>query len=506
MKKTIRNKIVIAIALLLAALPLAGYLYLRSFLPDYNTTLKIEGLKAPVSIKRNQYAVPFIEARHTDDLYFAWGYVNAQDRMFQMEIIKRIGQGRISEFAGEEALSKDIFLRAIGFAEIAQRESDTLQPQEKRVLQRFVDGINYYLDTHRRPLYFTLLGLKKEKWSVSDPLLIAYMLNWSLAYNLKHELLYQKITDKIGLPEGRKLLPLQPADTPATIGAVPFDNQQTVAGFRLPVALLGCRSASNSWVVAPQKTGFAGPLLANDPHMEASKIPGDFYLIRAKDGNMDVAGGQVAGVPFIATGYNRQTAWGVTNQGADVVDIFIEDVDWQKMTYRRGGKELPLTTRRITIAIKGKPPLQKTLYYAGRRPLLNDVFPELKKDVSIDWAGFDGKGHFGGFLALNRAKNHAEFTTATNRIYMSPQNMVYADVDGNIAYRTTGTLLKRTAGSGNLPQAVKERATNWEGLIEPEIESGGTQSIRRIHCQCEQPCGTQFPIRNERHLRAPFSL
>ena len=139
------------------------------------------------------------------------------------------------------------------------------------------------------------------------------------------------------------------------------------------------------------------------------------------------------------------------------------------MTYRNGEKDLPLTTREVTIAIKGKPPLQKTLYYAGRRPLLNDVFPELQMDVSIDWAGFESKGHFSGFLALNRARNHAEFSAAAERIHMSPQNMVYADAAGNIAYRTVGTLLDRVAGSGNFPQPAQERAANWGGLLDPGL-------------------------------------
>ena len=145
--------LVLLVFILLAAA--AGYLYLRGYLPDYNATLRVPGLQGKVSISRNQFAVPTIEAQHSEDLYFAWGYVNAQDRMFQMEIIRRIGQGRIAEFAGEEALSKDIFLRAVGFAEIAKRESATLPPQDRQILQRFVDGINYYLDTHRTPLYFT---------------------------------------------------------------------------------------------------------------------------------------------------------------------------------------------------------------------------------------------------------------------------------------------------------------------------------------------------------------
>jgi penicillin amidase len=203
--------------------------------------------------------------------------------------------------------------------------------------------------------------------------------------------------------------------------------------------------------------------------MDASKIPGDFYLVRVKAGEMDVAGGQVAGVPFIAVGYNRHIAWGVTNQGADMVDLFFERIDWDRKTYRRGAKVLPLTAKEATFAVKGKPPVKKTLYYAGRRPLLNEAFPGLQADISIDWAQFDNEGHFSGFLALNRSRNHREFSAAVKGIHMSPQNMLYADAAGTIAYRTIGTLLNRVPGSGNFPQPVTERAVNWDAILDPEL-------------------------------------
>jgi penicillin amidase len=467
--KNLLKNLLLAFPVALLIAPLAADMYLRTYLPDYDETLTIPELKAPVTVKRNPYALPFIEAGNIDDLFFAWGYVNAQDRMFQMEFIKRVGQGRISEFAGEEALSKDIFLRAVGFAELAQRETDALPAQDRRVLQRFADGVNYYLDTHRKPLYFSLLGLKKENWRPCDSLLMAYMLNWSLAYNMKHELMYQRIADKIGPEATRKLLRLIPADTPVTVAGLDLNPLDLLAGMRLPVALLGCRSASNAWVLSPRKTGLSGPLLASDPHMKASKIPGDFYLVRVKAAEIDVAGGQVAGVPFVAVGYNRHVAWGVTNQGADVVDIYFESVDWERKTYLRNGKELPLTAKEATFAIKGKPPLRKTLYYAGRRPLLNEVFPDLEADISIDWAGFESEGHFSGFLALNRSRSHKEFDAAVKRIQMSPQNMVCADSAGTIAYRTIGTLLNRIPGSGNFPQSTVERAANWNAILDPEL-------------------------------------
>ncbi len=465
------KKILLAILIIIILIPIAGYIYLRSFLPDYEGELNVPGLKDKVTIQRNQYAVPSIEAKNMEDLLFAWGYVNAQDRMFQMEVTKRIGQGRISEFAGESTLSKDLFLRAVDFYDIAKREVEKLSPEYKALFQRYVDGVNYYLENEKKPLYMNLLGLEKEKWTLADPVVVGMMLNWSLAYNMSHELIYHKISEKIGKQKCQKLLNLVPPQTPTIVRNRTADNLVGANFFKTLNEfgpLMGGRSASNNWVVAPSKTAYSGPILANDPHVHGSKIPSDFYLIHARAGDFQVTGGQVAGLPFIAFGYNQHIAWGVTNQGADIVDVFFETVNWDKKTYLLNGAERPLRSKTVEIKIKGREPIQKTFYYAGRRPLLNEVFTDLEEVISVDWAGFNGMG-ISGFFELNRARNHDEFKAAAKKIFISPQNMVYADVNGNIAYRTVGSLVKRKPGTGNFPQQASSVEANWDGLLDPNM-------------------------------------
>jgi penicillin amidase len=464
------KKVLWGLLILFLLIPLAGYLLLRSYLPDYEAQLKVPGLKAKVGITRNRYAVPTIEAQTVDDLYFAWGYVNAQDRMFQMETTRRIGQGRISEFAGESALEKDVFIRAVGFYELARTEAENLPPEHKRLLQRYVDGVNHFLETEKTPLYFTLLGLEKEKWTVADPVVIGFMLNWTLAYNMSHEILYSQIAAQIGKERSRELLNFIPPGTPAITALAPAPNEAEArvrAWLNRIGPLAGGRSASNNWVIAPQKSTVSGPILSSDPHVHGSKIPSDFYLIRLKAEDFEVAGGQVSGLPFIAFGYNRHAAWGLTNQGADMVDLFVEKVNWERKTCLRNGAEVPLRAKTVTIKVKGKPAVEKTLYYAGRRPLLAGLIPGLTEAVSLDWAGFDDTRYIAGFLGLNRAKSYAELIAAVDRIHMSPQNMVYAERQGNIGYRTIGTLVDRRPGSGNFPPDANKTDTNWQGLLEP---------------------------------------
>jgi penicillin amidase len=267
------KKIIPIILIFILVIVISVYVYLRSFIPEYNDDIAAPDLKDTVTIERNRYAVPTIIAQNDEDLYFAWGYVNAQDRMFQMEFMRRVAQGRISEFAGESALPKDIFLRAVGFYDIADQVMEKLDPVYKKYLQRYVDGINYYLDTHGTNLYMKLLGFKKETWKPADAASVAVMLTWSLAYNMKYELLYHKIAQKIGKERCMELLNLVPPETPTIIDDRAGDNmsdKEFVARLRDLDWLLGCRSASNSWTIAPKKNAHGGVILASDMQVHSS--------------------------------------------------------------------------------------------------------------------------------------------------------------------------------------------------------------------------------------------
>jgi len=460
-----RLKFIIATPLVVL-LVIAGIIAitLYSFTPDYDAELKVKGLHNKVVVERNRYAVPSIYAQNEEDLSFAWGYVNAQDRIFQMEINKRAGQGRLSEFAGEQTLKKDIFLRAVGFYDIAKKVTQDISPEMRNLLQRYVDGINYYLDTNPVPLYFRLAGIKKEKWTIVDPILVGMMLNWTMSYNMDYELMYYEIEKKIGPERCRELLRF----TPRGAGTI-LEGKLTGAGLDNLTDLLtqmgnilGCGYASNNWVVSASKSAYKGAILANDPHVHYSRIPNDFYLIHVKTPDYEAAGAQVAGLPLLILGYNQYIAWGITNNNADIVDLFIEDVDKKNKTYLYKGKELPLRSKEETFFIKGKEPVKKTLYYAGRRPLLDDVFTDIDDVISIDWSGFDGM-NAEGFHSLCKARNYSEFLNCMKELTIVPLNVVYADKMGNIAYQLIGRLPRREEGSGNLPGFGPAEDKGWDG-------------------------------------------
>jgi len=461
------KKALAVFAVLIVVVVAGAYLWLRAGLPGYTTTVVAGSLSAPVTVERNRFAVPTVTAQNRPDLFFAWGYVNAQDRIFQMEFTRRVGQGRISEFSGEENLDKDIFLRAVGFSDYAKKSVDRMDPRIKALYQRYIDGVNHYLDTEGPNLYMRLLGMKKEKWEISDSALIAMMLNWSLAYNMKHEILYHRMIGKIGLEKSLKLMNLIPPGTPTIV-----DDRLTAAVVAEKLAalvkkmdwLLGCRSASNGWTIGPNKTAHGGAILCSDMQVHQSKLPNDFYVIRVKAGDFDVTGAQVAGLPFIAAGYNRHMAWGLTNQGADMVDLFRESIDWKQKTYRHKGEEHPLGEKKVVFQVKGKGPVEKTLFYCGRKPVLNEVFRDLGFDVSLDWVGFDGTD-LQGFFLLNEARNYEEFLASVRHIHMTPQNLVYADDQGNIAFTVIGSLPLRVQATGNLMADGSSVSKNWKGNI-----------------------------------------
>ncbi len=464
------KKILLVFVIVLILIIGGAFLYIRNGLPNYTSDITAPGLSAPVSIERNRFAVPTITAKNLEDLFFAWGYVNAQDRIFQMEFIRRVGQGRISEFAGEEALSKDIFLRGVGFHDRAKEHVKTFDPKFKTLYQRYVDGINHYLDSNGTHIYMKLLGMKKEKWEISDSVLVGIMMSWSLAYNMKHEILYHRMIKKVGKEKGLKLLNFIPPGTPTIINdaiASRMDETKLAGIINDLDGLLGCQSASNSWAISPKMTAHGGAILCSDMQVHQSKLPNDFYLIRVRAGDFDVAGAQVVGLPFIVSGYNQNCAWGLTNQGADMVDLFSEKINWENKTYRFRGKDVSLTEKKQVFGIKGKEPVARSIYYAGHKPVLTEVFKGLGFEVSLDWAGFDAI-NFEGFFLMNSSKTYEEFMKGASQIRISPQNMAYADSKGNIAFRVIGSLPLREKGTGNLISDGEATSRNWIGNIPDE--------------------------------------
>ncbi|HNP72172.1 MAG TPA: penicillin acylase family protein [Kouleothrix sp.] len=484
--------IVLVLALLLVGG--GGYVWLRGALPQTTGSLKVPGLSAPVEIIRDTDAVPHIRAANEADALFGLGYAHAQDRLWQMEFQRRVGNGRISEFAGPSQLDTDKFLRTLGTARAAASAWDTLPAASRAPIEAYVAGVNAFIASHsgrQLPVEFTILGITPEPWRPQDVLVWGKMMAWDLGGNWGGELLRSSLTDKLGAAKANELMPAyidgRPIILPegnSTSGATnheprsaqrapaPAGSYSSAASRLLAInqvlkddfGLGGTAIGSNNWVIGGARTTTGKPLLANDPHLGA-RIPSIWYLAHITGGAIDAIGATLPGVPGIVIGHNQRIAWGVTNTGPDVQDLFAEHINQQNQVEFKGAWE-PLQIIPEVIKVKGQPDVTLNVRVTRHGPLISDVLQGVNEPLAFRWTALDPEDHtIAAFLGINRAQSWADFT-ATLRDYSAPmQNFVFADVDGNIGYYAPGRLPIRAAGDGTRPTEGWTGANEWTGYV-----------------------------------------
>ncbi len=483
-----RLLLVVLIVVLIAGT--GGYFYLRQSLPQLDGTLTVQGLREPIEIVRDTDAVPHIYARHRHDALFGLGFVHAQDRLWQMESQRRLGQGRLAEIAGEPALILDRIARVVGFYRAAQADWQTLAPAVRSDVEAYVAGINAALEViKQRPLppEFVLLGITPEPWTGPDVLLGAKNMAWILSGNRSEELLRFSMTDVLGAAKMQELIP--PSDGRLTILDATAAQLAPAAANQPPVlpraslhpdtahaldqvlqAIEGTGNGqgigSNNWVVAGVRSLSGQPLLANDPHLEA-RLPSTWYLAHLVSNDFDVIGATIPGLPAVVIGRNQQIAWGVTNMYPDVQDMFLERLDASGQMAEFQGRMEPMTIITETIQVRGSAPVVQQVRITRNGPLLSDVInAQLRPDapqyppMAFRWNALDAEDStIEAFLKLNSAKNWEEFRAALSRFVTPAQNFVYADAAGNIGYQAAGRVPIRASGNGEVP------AEGWSGAF-----------------------------------------
>jgi penicillin amidase len=446
-----RKIVIIALALvaiLLLVAPAFGLFYLHGSLPQTQGTVHIQGIDGPVEIVRDAEGVPHIFAGSDHDAHFALGYVHAQDRMWQMEMNRRIGNGRLSELLGESTLAIDKFQRTMGYRRAAEAALPALSEQTKMALEAYADGVNAWIgEGHTLPIEFLILGAQPEPWSVYDSLIWAKMMAWDLGGDYDMELLRMQLTAALGAERAAQILPAYPENAvnilehaqiaPATAaGLLRLDSQlQSVLG------LGGVNQGSNNWVIAGSRSETGMPLLADDPHLSSS-IPSIWYLVELQGDRLHVVGATLPGIPGVAIGHNERIAWGVTNVGPDVQDLYVERVNPENPNQVEvNGQWQEMTVREEIIAVKGQSdPLRWAARSTRHGPLISDV-QTTAMPLALRWTALDGGDTtVDAFLSVNYAANWDEFTDALS-LYIAPsQNFVYADVEGNIGYYAPGRI------------------------------------------------------------------
>ncbi len=475
-----RALVTLAIILLVLIVIVGGvgtWLVRRAW-PKIDGTLEVEGLVAAVKVIRDEWAVPHIYAENEHDLFFAQGYVHAQDRLWQMEFNRRIGSGTLSEAVGESGLEADRFMRTLGLRRAAEKDWDLADDEVRALLQAYADGVNVYIETHQKrlPLEFMILGVKPEPWTPLDSLTWGKVMSYNLGSNFRNELHRASLIASLGIDAAQELLPPYPDGAPVIVPPEAGDyawlrnvRLDRLAALRPVLGDASLEWGSNSWVVHGSRTDTGMPLLANDMHLGLN-MPSIWYENGLHGGRIDSVGYSFPGAPLVIAGHNSRIAWGFTNLNPDVQDLYIEKLDDpdDPAQYEYLGEWQDLEIVRETIEIKGQDPEQLDVLTTRHGPIMNDVISSLEgaEPMALQWTALDGTHLFRAVQLINLAENWDDFREALSYWGAPSQNAIYADVDGNIGYQSPGNIPIRASGhQGLVPVPGWTGEYEWQGFI-----------------------------------------
>ncbi len=467
--------ILIAVLVLLLLVVGGAYVFVSRTFPKTNGTLQIAGLQDRVEVYRDKWGVPHIFAQNGHDLFFAQGYVHAQDRLWQMEFNRRVGAGRLSEVLGEATLKSDRFLRTIGLYRAAQADLQALPAEVVAVLEAYADGVNAFIATNkdRLPLEFTLLGFKPEPWTSADTAAWGKVMCMDLGGNWESELLRAQLISALGEDKVRELIPPYPSEGPFIIPpeakSYGYLDTSFVDDYQQVKALTGIwggHLGSNDWVVDGSKTAAGRPMLANDPHL-GIQMPSIWYEIHLASPELDVVGASFPGVPGVIIGHNRYIAWGVTNVGPDVQDLYVEKINPNNPNqYEFKGQWEDMTVIHEEISVKGRAePVKLDVRLTRHGPIMTPVVSQAQEQLALRWTALEGGQLFRSVYLLDSARNWEEFRTALRYWQAPSQNFVFADTQGNIGYQMPGNIPIRANGQGLVPVAGWTGEYEWTGYI-----------------------------------------
>jgi penicillin G amidase len=459
---------------LLASIGLAGgWLWLRQSLPVVDGSIAVAGLEAPVTIVRDAYAVPHIEAASFADAVFALGFVHAQDRLWQMDFRRRLGAGRLAEVLGPAALPTDRFIRTLGLEEAARASLAYLRPDTVALLEAYAAGVNAYLATRSGPLppEFLILGYQPEPWQPVDSLAWMRVLALDLSTNWRDELLRARLARRLSQDQIADLWPGSGTNAPITL----VELARTLPADALAAALPPAPPpglGSNAWVLAGSRTTSGAPLLANDPHLGLS-APGPWYLAHLKAPGRELIGASMPGLPGVVLGHNGSIAWGFTNTGPDTQDLFVERVDPDDPArYLTPDGFAPFAVRDEVIRVAGDAPVRLRVRATRHGPVLSDLVPatadvlEPDQVLALSWTALAADDvSIEALLDLGAARDWPGFVAAAGGNGSPQQNVLYADTAGHIGFIAPGRVPIRRGGDGRWPVPGWTGEFDWQGMI-----------------------------------------
>jgi penicillin amidase len=461
-------------------------------------TLSVPGIKDKVTIRRDERWIPYIEAQNEDDLYFAQGFAMAQDRLWQMDLLRRVARGETAEIFGSTALERDKYWRRYGFAKICEETVNELRPEIKNALINYAKGVNYYISTlgeSEWPPEFQILKYKPREWQPADSLVIGKILADALSSTWQSDLIKAAFA-KLPKEKFDKLFPVEaPNDVilfgkdqvsqksddeklvnSAKVNQINIENFIKTANIREEsLAMVGLYSeklaASNNWVVSGKRTFDGQPILANDPHLQAS-APSIWYLVHLSTPSLRVAGVTLPGSAGVVLGHNNSIAWGATNVGPDVQDLYLETFDQNDKTkYKTPNGLVQAEVIREEIKVRQNPldpNSLKTEILEITKTRNGVIIYEDKagKKYALNWTAFNPKNsELEAFFYLNRARNWEDFKNALKTFGGPMQNFIFADTKGNIGWYAASKIPIRKKGDGSFPYDGATDDGKWVGSI-----------------------------------------
>lgn len=522
------------VVIALVATGLVAWTVTRSF-PQSDGTIEVPGVAQDVTVQRDDRGIPTITAQSSHDLFYAQGFVHAQDRFWEMDFRRHLTSARLSELFGEAQVGTDKFLRTLGWRNIAEQEVAALPAQDLAYYEAYADGVNAYLGEHKGAelsLEYAVLGLQNsdyvpEDWVPADSVAWFKAMAWDLRTNIEDETARAVIAPYITADELNGFYPGYPFDQHPTIVHEDWAAMEKSVGEASTTASITRRDGpvipeldglnallsqvdalvsgqgegigSNSWVVSGEHTDTGMPLLANDPHLGA-ELPSVWNQLQlrcetlSEECPFNVSGFSFAGLPGIVIGHNDTVAWGFTNLTTDVADLYIERVDGDQVW--QDGKSYPIETRTEIIKVAGQADIELEVRSTKHGPIISGLTPDfteigehpvlglgqwdtdvvtkplLPNDipageyaVALQWTALEPGTTGQAVFTLNKAQNFDDFRLAASQFDVPAQNLIYADVSGNIGYQAPGRLPIRGAGDGWLPQPGWDSAYDWQGMI-----------------------------------------
>jgi len=492
--------------------------------PDVAGQLQVHGLHSPVEVTRDSIGVPHIFAANFDDAILAQGYITAQDRLWQMDLLRRLGNGELSEVFGNRTLDEDREQRILGVRRTVLQQERNLPATDLQCLRRYAEGVNAYLSSHRDrlPIEFHILRYQPSDWSPKDTLAICFWMGKLLSNSWKTDLMRERLYSKLDRKLVDRLLPeFSPNDVlmvggdkaPSLTPKPTWEREpRTTTSLLRPAAPCSSEAASegllfnlrqsepvpsgvgsNNWVVGGSRTASGKPILANDPHLPLT-VPSIWYMTHLQvPADLDVIGVTIPGAPGIILGHNQEIAWGATNLMADVQDLYIEEIHPQDgRLYRVGGSWQRIDEYQETIQVKGGNPEIATVRVTRHGPIVSNLGGRV---LALRWSMLDAEATYPFANHLDRARNWGEFQAALKQFVGPPQNFVFADRNGNVGFLDAGRIPVRAKGDGVVPLPGAKSEYEWEHYLPfeqlPRVFNPASGLILSAN---NRIVGTSFPI------------